>query len=246
MAATRNAVSTAALRKTSGSKLIPPGTEPLICCNKRYYAFLSEAAAMKHSVSNRKDLTILKIEEPVFDVRHAGNFRQTVHEMLQDDGRKNLIVDFSLVKAIDSCGIGCLLLAHRMANQSDGLAIFVSLCQQIKDLLKLSGLDRQLYIFTSINEVMTLVEPQGKGKKHCRRKSSPKTKSSLNDESQKEIDLIASADFRRDGMLDDDDGDKELNNGAGNAGRRDPDREIPKKRGRPRKEAARHSSKTGG
>ncbi|ASQ90309.1 anti-anti-sigma factor [Prosthecochloris sp. GSB1] len=193
---------------------------------------------MKHSVSNRKDLTILKIDEPVFDVRHAENFRKTVHEMLQDDGQKNLIIDFSLVKAIDSCGIGCLLLAHQMANRSDGLAIFVSLCQQIKDLLKLSGLDKQLYIFTSINEVMTLVEPQGKGKKHCRRKSTPKPKATLNDESQKEIDLIASADFNRESLLDGDDGENGLNGVAEDAGSLEPCRHTPKKRGRPRKEAA--------
>jgi len=120
---------------------------------------------MKHSVSTRKELTILKLEEVVFDVRHADWFRTTIDELVSNNLSRNLIVDFSHVKAIDSSGISSMLLAHQLANRSEGLAIFVSLCQQIKDLLKLTNLDKQLYIFSSINEVMTLIEPALKGKR---------------------------------------------------------------------------------
>ena len=120
---------------------------------------------MKHSVSTRKELTILKLEEAVFDVRHADSFRSTIDGMVTNELSKNVIIDFSQVKAIDSSGIGSMLLAHQLANRSDGLAIFVSLCQQIKDLLKRTNLDKQLYIFSSINEVMTLIEPALKGKR---------------------------------------------------------------------------------
>ncbi len=123
---------------------------------------------MKHSVSNRKELTILKLEESVFDVRHADYFRTTIDNMVSNETSRNVIIDFSQVKAIDSSGIGSMLLAHQLANRSDGLAIFVSLCQQIKDLLKLTNLDKQLYIFSSINEVMTLIEPALKGKRGSR------------------------------------------------------------------------------
>jgi len=123
---------------------------------------------MKHSVSNRKELTILKLEESVFDVRHANIFKSTIDGMVRNETSKNVIIDFSQVKAIDSSGIGSMLLAHQLANSSDGLAIFVSLCQQIKDLLKLTNLDKQLYIFSSINEVMTLIEPALKGKRSSR------------------------------------------------------------------------------
>lgn len=126
---------------------------------------------MKHSVSTRKELTILKLEEVVFDVRHADWFRETIDRLVSRDNSRNLIIDFSQVKAIDSSGISSMLLAHQLANQSEGLAIFVSLCQQIKDLLKLASLDKQLYIFSSINEVMTLIEPALKEKRSHRPKS---------------------------------------------------------------------------
>ncbi|NTW62574.1 MAG: STAS domain-containing protein [Chlorobiaceae bacterium] len=125
---------------------------------------------MKNSVSSRKDLTILKIEEEVFDFRHAAFFRQTIESLVSNENSKNLIIDFSHVKAIDSSGISSMLLAHQLSNQCHGLAIFVALCQQIKDLLKLTNLDKQLYIFSSINEVMTLVEPSKKNKRGARGK----------------------------------------------------------------------------
>lgn len=137
---------------------------------------------MKHSVSTRKELTILKLEEPIFDVRYADCFKATIDSMVRTETSKNIIIDFSQVKAIDSSGIGSMLLAHQLANSSDGLAIFVSLCQQIKDLLKLTNLDKQLYIFSSINEVMTLIEPALKGKRGSRSRQQP-----VQDESSDEI-----------------------------------------------------------
>jgi len=125
---------------------------------------------MKHSVANRKELTILKIEEEVFDFRHGPSYKRTLEELIEN-GSTHLIIDFSSVKAIDSCGISSILLAHQLANTAHGLAIFVALCQQIKDLLKLTCLDKQLYIFSSINEVVTLIEPAMKSRRGSKKHS---------------------------------------------------------------------------
>lgn len=146
---------------------------------------------MKHSVSKRKDLIIIKIEEPVFDIRHADSFYEAIDHILDSKADKNIIIDFSLVKAIDSSGISSMLLAHRKANQSELLTIFVSLCQQIKDILKLSGLDKQLYIFTSLNEVMTLIEAS-RNKKACSKKSRPHKTTSQNGTAESDLEMIPS------------------------------------------------------
>lgn len=181
---------------------------------------------MKYSVSKRKDFTILKIEETVFDVRHARTFSQSIDNVLQSKGKRNMIIDFSLVKAIDSCGISSLLLAHRKANQSEGLAIFVSLCQQIKDLLKLSGLDKQLYIFTSLNEVMTLIEASGKDKKISKKRTRSKTPSLRINNDESDIELVSPPDFNDEEIID------ELDNGEENHPKQ---AKTQKKRGRPKK-----------
>ncbi len=185
---------------------------------------------MKHSVSKRKGFIILKIEETVFDVRHASTFSQSIEKFLQKKGSKHMIFDFSPVKAIDSSGIGSMLLAHRKANQSDGLAIFVSLCQQIKDLLKLSCLDKQLYIFSSLNEVMTLIEHSEKHRKAAAGCSSSKKAEEKNDDDY-DIDLekqLSSTGFNADEIIDETEIEEET-----------PEPLTPqKKRGRPKKTIA--------
>ncbi len=150
---------------------------------------------MKYSVSTRKELTILKIEEDVFDFRHSEAFKLALDGMVNQENTKNLIIDFSQVKAIDSCGISSMLLAHQLFNQSQGLAIFVSLCKQIKDLLKLTNLDKQLYIFSSINEVVTLIEPAMKNKRGSRGKSQPPADEIIDELLCDDLDLIVEPDL---------------------------------------------------
>ena len=150
---------------------------------------------MNYSVSTRKELTIMKIEEEVFDFRHGDSFKLAIDELVSQEQSKNLIIDFSQVKAIDSCGISSMLLAHQLSNQSQGLAIFVSLCKQIKDLLKLTNLDKQLYIFSSINEVMTLIEPAMKSKRGARGKSQTPTDEIIDELLCEDLDLIVEPDL---------------------------------------------------
>ncbi len=146
---------------------------------------------MKYSVSSRKELTILKIEEDVFDFRHSEAFKVAIDGMVNKEHAKNLIIDFSQVKAIDSCGISSMLLAHQLSNQLQGLAIFVSLCKQIKDLLKLTNLDKQLYIFSSINEVVTLIEPAMKNKRGARGKAQAPVDEIIDELLCEDLDLMA-------------------------------------------------------
>lgn len=150
---------------------------------------------MKHSISSRKELTILKIEEEVFDFRHGESFKLAIDGLVNKENTKNLIIDFAQVKAIDSCGISSMLLAHQLANRSTGLAIFVSLCKQIKDLLKLTNLDKQLYIFSSINEVMTLIEPAMKNKRGARGKSQIQADEMIDELLGDDLDLIVEPDL---------------------------------------------------
>ncbi|MBN1278381.1 MAG: STAS domain-containing protein [Chlorobium sp.] len=190
---------------------------------------------MKNSVSSRKELTILKLEEEVFDFRHSACFRQTIENLLQQENSRNLIIDFTQVKAIDSSGISAMLLAHQLSNQCRGLAIFVSLCQQIKDILKLTNLDKQLYIFSSINEVMTLIEPAMKNKRGGRGKATAEITDETADEICDEI-LVIDETIIHDLSLDEEmtdenpeiETDPETSSSDKNGG-------LQKKRGRPKK-----------
>ena len=216
-----------------------PVEQSLICLIGNVLQLLKSRFIMNYSVSSRKELTIMKIEEEVFDFRHGDAFRLAIDELVNKEKCKNLIIDFSHVKAIDSCGISSMLLAHQFSNQSDGLAVFVSLCKQIKDLLKLTNLNKQLYIFSSINEVITLIEPAMKSKRDARGKSqSPayEVNDVANDDLNDDLDLMALPDLHEENldepMVESDEPNEQSDDLI------DPLREnepVLKKRGRPKK-----------
>ncbi len=193
---------------------------------------------MNYSVSSRKELTIMKIEEEVFDFRHGDSFKLAIDELVNKENCKNLIIDFSQVKAIDSCGIGSMLLAHKLSNQSQGLAVFVSLCKQIKDLLKLTNLNKQLYIFSSINEVITLIEPAIKGKRGAGRKSQSQVyeaNDEVNDDLSDDLDLIAIPDLHEENLDEHLVEPDEINEQTDLADHHTESEPGSKKRGRPKK-----------
>ncbi|NTU96380.1 MAG: STAS domain-containing protein [Chlorobiaceae bacterium] len=189
---------------------------------------------MRCSVTNRKELTILKIEEDVFDFRHGGSFRESIQNLISKENSKNLIIDFSHVKAIDSNGISSMLMTHQMANESHGLAIFVSLCQQIKDLLKLTNLDKQLYIFASINEVMTLIEPAMKSKRCGKAKAQHPTYEII-DELCEDLDIIPVTDLHDETLDEEIAVTDETDEGAAEPQASTEKEPVSKKRGRPKK-----------
>ncbi|NMW19887.1 MAG: STAS domain-containing protein [Chlorobiaceae bacterium] len=132
------------------------------------YIHFDTAIFMKSSVTVRRELTVLKIEEGTFDLRHGEACNSAVADLLAREESKNLIIDFSDVKAIDPTVIASIRFAQECANKCGGVVIFVALCKAIKELLKLQELDKQLYLYSSVYEILTLIAPDVKGKRAAR------------------------------------------------------------------------------
>ncbi|MDW8466202.1 MAG: STAS domain-containing protein [Chloroherpetonaceae bacterium] len=113
---------------------------------------------MKLTTETKKGLTILKLHEKRLDASIAPHFKSKLALMIEGEGEKYLVIDLSQVQAIDSSGIGSLLLAHRTTLAHDGFAAFVGVREPVRDLLKMTHLDKQLYIFNSIQDVLNNLE----------------------------------------------------------------------------------------
>ncbi len=125
---------------------------------------------MNYSVAIRREITVLKIEESTFDYSHNEAFNAIVEDLLAKEESKNLIIDFSDIKTVDPAVIIAIRFAQEFANRNGGVVIFVALCKPIKELLTFQQLDKQLYMYSSIHEVLTLIAPDVKGRKQVRRK----------------------------------------------------------------------------
>ncbi|NTV45872.1 MAG: STAS domain-containing protein [Chlorobiales bacterium] len=113
---------------------------------------------MKFTVETKKDLTIFKLQESRLDATVAPELKSEFIVLIEAEGKKYLIIDLSQVDVIDSSGIGAMLVAHRQTADHDGFAAFVGVRNRVRDLLRMTGLDKQLYIFSSIQEAISSIE----------------------------------------------------------------------------------------
>jgi len=112
---------------------------------------------MNFIIENKKDLTIFRIQEKRLDASLAPELKSQIL-MLVAEGKKYLIIDLAQVDTIDSSGIGALLIAHRHTAEHEGFAAFIGVHGNVKDLLQMMQLHKQLYIFSSVQEVLHNLE----------------------------------------------------------------------------------------
>ncbi|MGQ9804595.1 MAG: STAS domain-containing protein [Chlorobiales bacterium] len=112
---------------------------------------------MNFVIESKKDITIFRLQEKRLDASLAPELKSQVL-MLVAQGKKYLIFDLAQVDAIDSSGIGALLIAHRHTAEMEGFAAFIGVHGNVKDLLQMMQLHKQLYIFSSVQEVLRNLE----------------------------------------------------------------------------------------
>ncbi len=165
---------------------------------------------MKFTVDKKKELTIFKLMESRLDATIAPDLKSEFVILIEAEGKKYIIVDISQVEAIDSSGIGALLMAHRQTADREGFAAFAGVKNRVRDLLKMTGLEKQLFIFSSVQEALNSIETVDSDdtetekptkKRSSQRKSKKKKASEVDfeeDELIGDIPEIASADLEID------------------------------------------------
>lgn len=107
---------------------------------------------MKYEVSGYKEKTLLFIKENLVTDPAAREFKEILTGMI-DDGKKEIIIDFSEVSFIGSSGIGKLLLAYKRLDDLGGNIYVVGLNEDIKELFITFRLNEFFNIFDSLESV---------------------------------------------------------------------------------------------
>lgn len=113
---------------------------------------------MKFSINTKKELTIFKLDERRLDAALAPELKSQFVVLIEAEKKRYLIIDLSQVDAMDSSGLGALLMAHRQTSAHNGFAAFIGVRGKVKDLIKMAGLDKQLNIFSSVQDVINSIE----------------------------------------------------------------------------------------
>jgi len=106
-------------------------------------------------VEKRITNDILKFLVPEeLELTNAQEIKREVYEEAFEKGFKKVILDFSKTKYIDSTGLGIMVALHKQALMNAGAVVFLNLDGNIKNLLKMTALDRVLNIFDDEKEAL--------------------------------------------------------------------------------------------
>ncbi len=111
---------------------------------------------MKYSIDKKEQYSILKLQEEKLDSPLSPALKSEF-VTLNAEGIKNIIIDLSDVKYVDSSGLSALLVGNRIYNEDGGIFILSSLNDHVMKLIKISQLNNVLNILPSVEEAIDAV-----------------------------------------------------------------------------------------
>ena len=111
---------------------------------------------MKFIIENREKVSIVSTNVEKLDALQAPELKSEI--LLQNKaGVKNLVLDLSSTRYIDSSGLSAILVANRLCRDANGTFVLTGLQDAVKKLITISQLESVLKITPTINEAVDLV-----------------------------------------------------------------------------------------
>ncbi len=111
---------------------------------------------MKYSIDKNEQYSILKLHEEKLDSPLSPKLKSEF-VTLNAEGIKNLIVDLSEVKYVDSSGLSALLVGNRIYTEDGGIFILTALNDHVMKLIRISQLNNVLNILPTVEEAVDAV-----------------------------------------------------------------------------------------
>jgi anti-anti-sigma factor len=111
---------------------------------------------MKFAVEPREKLVIISTNVEKLDALQAPELKSEI--VLQNKaGVRNIVLDLSSTRYIDSSGLSAILVANRLCRDANGTCVITGLQEAVKKLIMLSQLESILKITPTVNEAVDLV-----------------------------------------------------------------------------------------
>jgi anti-sigma B factor antagonist len=111
---------------------------------------------MKFEISHQDKVAIVATKVEKLDAIHAPELKSEI-VMINKDGHKNIIIDLSDTRYIDSSGLSALLVGNRLCRDANGSFVLCGLQDNVKKLISISQLESVLKITPTKNEAVDLV-----------------------------------------------------------------------------------------
>ncbi|MEO9804369.1 MAG: STAS domain-containing protein [Reichenbachiella sp.] len=111
---------------------------------------------MKFTLDRQEKYNTLKVDEEKLDSTLSPDLKSEFLT-IQGQGIKNIIVDLSDVKYIDSSGLSAILVGNRIFTEASGSFILTGVSDHAMKLIKISQLDSVLDILPTVEEAVDAV-----------------------------------------------------------------------------------------
>jgi anti-sigma B factor antagonist len=108
---------------------------------------------MKTKVSEKYNAVIIELKGNVMGGDDTKDFNQLLHKLI-DDGKKNLIVDLSEVKFMNSSGLGMLISGLTTMKRENGSLKLAHVTEKIESLLIITKLITIFESYDSVDEAI--------------------------------------------------------------------------------------------
>lgn len=111
---------------------------------------------MKYTIDKQEKYSLIKLNEEKLDSTLAPNLKSDLIT-LHAEGVKNIIMDLSDVKYIDSSGLSALLVGNRVLGEDEGMFVLAGITEHVMKLIKISQLDSVLNLLPTVEEAVDAV-----------------------------------------------------------------------------------------
>lgn len=112
-----------------------------------------KGVSMNLKTEEKKEVVIIFVKEERLDAHNSAELKVKMQELFEAE-KKNLLVDLTDVRFIDSSGLGALVSGFKNAISHQGSLKLSSLQPQVKSMFELTRLHRVFEIFGSTAEAL--------------------------------------------------------------------------------------------
>ena len=109
---------------------------------------------MQLNMTEQGDIVIISVEEERMDAHNSGDLKEQMLQLF-DEGKCSLVIDLSMVRFIDSSGLGALVSGFKNASAREGSVKLCCLQPQVRSMFELTRLHRVFEIFTNQDEALS-------------------------------------------------------------------------------------------
>ncbi len=124
--------------------------------SEKAFTFDPNPKTMKFEVIQKDKVAVIASKVEKLDALHAPELKSEI-VMMNKEGHKNLIIDLTETRYIDSSGLSALLVGNRLCRDSNGTFVLCGLQDGVKKLIAISQLESVLKITPTQNEAVDLV-----------------------------------------------------------------------------------------